>query len=146
MKHKTPFSIFFTERKGNHPHVSTTMNLFSALAYLLASSACVAASSPSDVNDKNCHEVPNVTKGDVDRFLGFQFGLPILCGVTGFPMEAYPDLQLYHNHGPMDDDIHREAFECLLRKLNRDAEDELRRNWPDHMRPRDTPGEDVDSG
>lgn len=122
------------------------MKLFPALAYLLASSACAAASSPSDITEKDCREVPNVTKDDVDRFLGFQFGLPILCGVTGFPMEAYFDLQLHHNRGPADDDIRREAFECLLRKLNRDAEDELRRKWPHHVRPRDTPDEDVDSG
>lgn len=67
-------------------------------------------------------------------------------GVTGWPVEAYPDLQLYHNRGPADDDIRREAFECLLRKLNRDAEDELRGKWPDHVRPRDAPDADVHSG
>lgn len=122
------------------------MNLFSTLVYLLASSACVAASPPADVNDKNCGQVPDVTKADVDRFLGFQFGLPILCGVTGWPMEAYPDLQRYHNRGPADDDRRREAFDCLLKKLNRDAEEDLRRKWPHHIRPRDAPAETVDPG
>ncbi|KAK7709921.1 hypothetical protein SLS64_006166 [Diaporthe eres] len=94
----------------------------------------------------HCREVTNVTKGDVDRFLGFQLGLPNLCGATGWPVEAYPDLQLYHNRGPIDDDIRREAFECLLTKLNRDAEDELWRNRLDYVRPRDAQDEDFDSG
>lgn len=121
------------------------MNLFSALTYLLASSACVAASSPTDVYDKHCPEVPNVTKCDVDRCLGFQFGLPILCGATGRPGETCFDLQLYHNGGPADDDRRREALECLLRKLDRDMDDDLRRKWREHVMSRGAPGENVDS-
>lgn len=115
------------------------MKLFSASAYLIASLACVAASSPSDINDVDCPRSPDVTKHDLDRVLSMdEFGSPILCSITDWPWEAGPDLQEYYNSGPADDDSRREAFECLLKKLNRDAEEKLRAKWPQHVRPRDT--------
>lgn len=115
------------------------MKLFSASAYLISSLACVAASSPSDINDVDCPRSPDVTKHDLDRFLGSpEFGSPVLCGFTDWPWEAYPDLHEYRNTGPAADDGRREAFECLLKKLNRDAEDKLRARWPQHVRPSDT--------
>lgn len=115
------------------------MKLFSASAYLIASLACVAASSPSDINDAGCPRSPDVTKHDLDRFLGMPaFGSPILCGLTEWPWEAFTNLQEFYNSGPANDDLRREAFECLLKKLNRDEEDKLRAKWPQHVRPRDT--------
>ncbi|KAG6355431.1 hypothetical protein INS49_003393 [Diaporthe citri] len=87
------------------------MNLLSALACLLASSACAAASPPAGVNDKDCRAVHNVTKSDVDRFLGFQFDLPTLCGVTDLPEEAIVDLQLCHKRGPAGGGTRGPAFE-----------------------------------
>lgn len=116
------------------------MKLFSASAYLIASLACVAASSPSDINDADCPRSPKITtKQDLDRFLDMpKFGSPILCEDTDWPTEVCPDLQQYYNSDPADDDLRREAFERLLKKLNRDEEDKLRAKWPQHVRPRDT--------
>lgn len=109
------------------------MKLFSASAYLIASLACVAASSPSSIKGVDCPRSPDVTKHDLDKFLNMhEFGSPILSRLTH---RASPDLQEYLNSGPADDDRRRQAFECLLKKLNRDAEEKLRAKL---LRPRDT--------
>lgn len=133
------YSIISAKYQGHHLQLKAKMKLFSASAYLIASLACVAASSPSDINDVNCPRSPDVTKNDLDRFLGLpEFDPPVLCGFTNWPWEANPDLHEYLDTGPAADDRRREAFESLLKKLNWDAEDRFRAKWPQLVRPRDT--------
>lgn len=124
------------------------MKFFSASACLIASLACVASSSSSDAPGGNCRrKLPDATKHDIDDFLGIphypDFQTTLSGAAPDWPMEAYDDLRRYFNRGPADDHIRREAFECLLEKLNREAEDELRERWPDHVRTKDTSDGDA---
>lgn len=137
------------DRKSARPQPNTNIKFFSASAYLIASLACVASSSSSDAPSGNCRrKLPDVTKHDIDDFLGIphypDFYTTLSGAAPDWPMEAYDDLRRYFNRGPHDDHIRRKSFECLLEKLNREAEDELREKWPDHVRTRET--SDGDAG